>query len=304
MTEFSKNLQALRKEKKVTQEQLAGHLGVSAQAVSKWENGNYPESDLLPAIADFFGVSIDYLYGSGQREKTIEQAVFDAVHECCSVEYERTGSSEAHNDFARLIRNLQWAIQTGSWVNNTGFTEPPYDIKEYPKMSSAVYDNVLFTYMGLREDNNFSLFLQSPDGKDVFEDLLKDTGRLAGLFGILSDRDKLAIITYLYTLKNGEFAGADQVAHATGINLDKVKKVLSELTGSVGDPHLAAPFRYVKVINGDKPDKVYGTEPTLGGLFMGLMMIAREYTEPPMVFRMNINCRTKSWIDRNKLKKE
>ena len=64
-------------------------------------------------------------------------------------------------------------------------------------MSSAVYDNVLFTYMGLREDNNFSLFLQSPDGKDVFEDLLKDTGRLAGLFGILSDRDKLAIITYL-----------------------------------------------------------------------------------------------------------
>lgn len=304
MTEFSKNLQSLRKEKKVTQEQLASHLGVSAQAVSKWENGNYPESDLLPAIADFFGVSIDYLYGRGQREKTIEQAVFDSVHKCCSEEYERTGSSEAHNDFARLIRNLQWAIQTGSWINNIGFTDPPYDIKEHPKMASAVYDNVFFTYMGLREDNNFSLCLYSPEEKEVFEDLLKDTGRLAGLFGLLSDRDNLAIVTYLYSLKNGEFAGADQVALATGINRDKVKKTLNELTGSVGDPHLAAPFRYVKVINGDKPDKVYGTEPTLGGLFMGLMMIAREYTKPPMVFRMNINCRTKSWIDRNKLKKE
>ena len=51
---FSTTLQSLRKEKKVTQEQLATHLGVSPQAVSKWENGSYPEGDLLPRIADFF----------------------------------------------------------------------------------------------------------------------------------------------------------------------------------------------------------------------------------------------------------
>ncbi len=301
MTDFSKNLQALRKEKKVTQEQLASHLGVSAQAVSKWENGNYPESDLLPAIADFFGVSIDFLYGRGEREKTIEQAVFDAARKCCDVEYKRTGSSEAHNDFARLIRNLQWAIQTGSWVNNTGFYEPPCDIREYPKMASAVYDNVFFTYMGLREDNNFGLSLYSPEDKEVFEDLLRDTRGLTELFGLLSDRDNLAIITYLYSLKNGEFAGADSIAGATGINRDKVRKSLEELIGSVGDPRVASPFRYVKVVNKDKKDPVYGVEPTLGGLFIGLMMIAREYTEPPMVYRMDINCRTKSWIDRKKL---
>ncbi|MCR4654801.1 MAG: helix-turn-helix domain-containing protein [Lachnospiraceae bacterium] len=304
MTNFSKNLQALRKEKKVTQEQLAGHLGVSAQAVSKWENGNYPESDLLPAIADFFGVSIDFLYGRGGREKTIEEAVFDAARDCCDVEYQKTGSSEAHNDFARLIRNLQWAIQTGSWVNNTGFAEPPYDIKEYPKMASAVYDNVFFTYMGLREDNNFSLCIFSPDDKEVFEDLLRDTRGLTELFGLLSDRDNLAIITYLYSLKNGEFAGVDQVAHATGISRDKVRKSLEELIGSVGDPRVASPFRYVKVVSRDKQDPVYGVDPTLGGIFMGLMMIAREYTEPPMVYRMDINCRTKSWIDRKKLKEK
>ena len=49
---FGESLQALRKEAKVTQEQLATHLGVSAQAVSKWENGSYPDGDLLPRIAD------------------------------------------------------------------------------------------------------------------------------------------------------------------------------------------------------------------------------------------------------------
>lgn len=303
MSDFSKNLQALRKEKKVTQEQLANHLGVSAQAVSKWENGNYPESDLLPAIADFFEVSIDYLYGRGGREKSIEQAVFDAIYDCCVKEFEETGSVETHNDLARLTRNLQWAIQTGTWVNNTGFTEPPCDVKDHPKTASAVLDNVLFTYMGLREDNNFGLYLHSPEDRQVFEDLLKDTEKLTQLFKLLSDRDNLAVITYLYSLKRGEFAGVDTIAKATGLAPDKVRKSLEELTGKIGDQEVLAPFRYVKVVNGDKQDKVYGTESTLGGLFMGLMMIAKEYTEPPMVFNMDINCRTKSWIDRNKLKK-
>ena len=60
---FSSALQSLRKEAKVTQEELAQNLGVSAQAVSKWENGSFPEGDLIPRIADYFHVSIDYLYG-------------------------------------------------------------------------------------------------------------------------------------------------------------------------------------------------------------------------------------------------
>ena len=53
----------LRKEKGVTQEELAKHAQVSTQAVSKWENGGVPDTELLPKIADFFGVSIDTLFG-------------------------------------------------------------------------------------------------------------------------------------------------------------------------------------------------------------------------------------------------
>ena len=55
-TVFSTNLQQLRKKRGVTQEQLANHLGVSPQAVSKWENGSYPEGDLLPKISEYFGL--------------------------------------------------------------------------------------------------------------------------------------------------------------------------------------------------------------------------------------------------------
>lgn len=54
----------LRKEKKITQAQLAEKLGVSEQAVSKWENNQCaPDVSLFPIIADFFAVSIDRLFG-------------------------------------------------------------------------------------------------------------------------------------------------------------------------------------------------------------------------------------------------
>ena len=58
------NIYTLRKEKKITQAQLAEKLGVSEQAVSKWENDQCaPDVSLFPIIAEFFGVSIDRLFG-------------------------------------------------------------------------------------------------------------------------------------------------------------------------------------------------------------------------------------------------
>ena len=58
----------LRKEKDLGQEALADAMGVSVQAVSKWETGNsLPDVALLPRIASFFGVTIDYLF-FGSRE--------------------------------------------------------------------------------------------------------------------------------------------------------------------------------------------------------------------------------------------
>ena len=60
---IGKNISSLRKERGFKQEELARAVGVSTQAVSKWENGGVPDVELLPAIADFFGVSVDSLFG-------------------------------------------------------------------------------------------------------------------------------------------------------------------------------------------------------------------------------------------------
>lgn len=61
--DISKQIKRLRTEKNVTQEELADYLGVSYQAVSKWENEvSMPDIGLLPQISVFFGVTIDELF--------------------------------------------------------------------------------------------------------------------------------------------------------------------------------------------------------------------------------------------------
>lgn len=68
------NIAALRKEKSITQEELANILGVSAQAVSKWENNSScPDVALLTDIADYFGVTVDALLRAQGDEITSEQ---------------------------------------------------------------------------------------------------------------------------------------------------------------------------------------------------------------------------------------
>ena len=65
--EFNEKLQELRKQKNLTQEELAQALFVSRTAVSKWESGKgYPSIDSLKAIAQYFSISIDQLLSSQQ----------------------------------------------------------------------------------------------------------------------------------------------------------------------------------------------------------------------------------------------
>lgn len=56
------NIKQLRKEKNLTQEDLAECLGVSPQTVSKWENNlSMPDVSCLPVLADYFGITVDAL---------------------------------------------------------------------------------------------------------------------------------------------------------------------------------------------------------------------------------------------------
>ena len=93
--EFNEKLQELRKQKGLTQEELAQLLYVSRTAISKWESGRgYPNIDSLKAIAKFFGITIDELLSgnelltiaeedSKQKEKHFRDVVFGLLD--CSI---------------------------------------------------------------------------------------------------------------------------------------------------------------------------------------------------------------------------
>ena len=80
MSKFSDNFKTMRKHRNLTQEQIAEALGVSCQAVSKWEiSSSYPDISLLPIIADYFGVSVDFLIGHDTSKR------FEEIDKVCKL---------------------------------------------------------------------------------------------------------------------------------------------------------------------------------------------------------------------------
>ena len=83
---FGENLKNVRKQRNITQEELAEILGVSRQAISKWESDNgYPETEKLIAISKTLNISIDYLLNDisvmEEKEKAEEKSVVYAPAE-------------------------------------------------------------------------------------------------------------------------------------------------------------------------------------------------------------------------------
>ena len=69
-------LKTRRKEKNLTQEQLAEHMGVSGRTVSRWETGNnMPDISLLVEIAEFYDVSIPELIDGERKSESMNQEV-------------------------------------------------------------------------------------------------------------------------------------------------------------------------------------------------------------------------------------
>jgi transcriptional regulator with XRE-family HTH domain len=79
---LGKRIVQLRKERKMTQEELANILKITRKAVSKWEVGRgRPNLGALQKLADFFGCSVDYLLGRTDVRETPGQKVKTAVED-------------------------------------------------------------------------------------------------------------------------------------------------------------------------------------------------------------------------------
>lgn len=81
---LSETLKQLRKSKDLTQDDVATALGVSFQAVSRWENGlSYPDIELLPHIASLLDVSLDALFEMDENSERIRKEQYKKEEEAC-----------------------------------------------------------------------------------------------------------------------------------------------------------------------------------------------------------------------------
>ena len=115
---IGEKIRNLRKSKNISQEVLANYLGISFQAVSKWEKGEtLPDVMLIPAIACFFEVSTDELFDFNRLET--EQKVLNLCGEIAAWRYERPEEAEkAYRDLLRqypgndiVMANLLYVLQ-------------------------------------------------------------------------------------------------------------------------------------------------------------------------------------------------
>ena len=102
-TTLGKRIAALRREKGLKQDELAEKLGVSAQAVSKWENDQTcPDISLLPSLAKILGVTVDELLSGKQESAPAVQIVPASERKDIKDMVLRIVVSSAENDNVRV----------------------------------------------------------------------------------------------------------------------------------------------------------------------------------------------------------
>lgn len=122
-----------RKEKGITQEELANHLGVSKPAVSKWESGqSYPDILLLPVLASYFNISVDELIGyEPQMTKEETRKLYQRLTVAFAKEPFEKVFAECEEYCKKYFSCWQLQVQMGLlYLNHTSLAGSPERMQE------------------------------------------------------------------------------------------------------------------------------------------------------------------------------
>ncbi len=215
---LSANIKRLRLEKNLTQEQLATKLGVSAQAVSKWETSEtYPDGALLVPLANELEVSLDELFGNESVTMAdISGRIVKLIH-----------NTEANERF-NIARDIGWQIERGLF-NCRMEIEKKYDPSEIKNQKNASYilDDNGFTIISNGKEPFFSVFPKPAEGYGHF---LNDKDNLQKIFEALSHTDTINALIYLYHRTENYVFESSVLAKDCDISNEKIDAVLDDLS--------------------------------------------------------------------------
>lgn len=277
ITMIGKNIADLRKTRGIKQDEVARFVGVSAQAVSKWENGGVPDTELLPKIAEFFNVSIDELFGIQNRKSAnIQDVILDDICKTKS-EYRISRAFE-----------LCWMIEQSMYgtilSNPERLEEEAKEHSEHDQVYSQVLMDSGYTEMGLF--NRMQYFLVVPDAADKDKALL-DGIDYPSLFKLLSDRDVFDSLVFLYKRESRHLFTEQLLIKELNLTQQKAKEVLSELL------HLHLLEKKLAEVDAQIVEFYsFRARPS----FVSMLIFAREMIDIPTNFYINNGSRRKPYL--------
>ncbi|MGN1123019.1 MAG: helix-turn-helix domain-containing protein [Eubacterium sp.] len=212
---FSENLKMLRKERNLTQEKLADYLGVTFQAISKWERGEgYPDITTLPVISTFFGITLDELLGINRAETESELiSLIDEYDNLNDIKSRKELLEKliqiSPNDFRVLLRELGYLVHFGNAQESTTRIKAIYDNIQQncnnDRIRICATRHIIIFYADMAKQNDSSISF------DDVEKLLKNMPYM---------RDGQEFISsYLYPKEHPDYYQKIQEAIEEGIGL-------------------------------------------------------------------------------------
>lgn len=208
---------ALRQAMGATQEELAGAVGVSAQAVSKWECGGLPDAALLPGIADFFGVPIDRLFG--------REGVGGNIAEALRLHFAGKDHAERMREGIRLCFELQKALG-GGVMHTTTLTDIQAINSRGSQYSQMLYDSGFALMCLIKELPYFMLLPEPPEG---WEKGICTVEQYAELFRALGEERTMEVLFFLLRRAKENPFTPKLLEKALGLTAEKASQALAVL---------------------------------------------------------------------------
>lgn len=224
---LSESIAKYRKAAGMTQEELGRQVGVSTQAVSKWECGGMPDAGLLPALAEALHVSIDALFGRGGKDaadivrlvaddilRTPQEQRFRRIYTLCwTMMQANIGSSGA---FGRSVENMVQGLKPVDRL--TGEQSETHVVVH--KSDTGVEE------ASIAADYQYYLLMPEPQGG--FASALRDEKSYLTLFALLSRPSRLRMLAFLERSAYASFT-AEFAAKELSIPLEEAEEALEDL---------------------------------------------------------------------------
>lgn len=267
---FNTELKRLRKSKGITQEQLADKVGVSPQAVSKWEISSYPDAQLLPAIADALDVTIDELYGRGKEEINIYDRVMESLKAIPEFDDRTSVCFE-------ICRAMIMGIMGCS--KHIPLEEMVYNAEDWEQHSEVTNKKSIFQ---ARLNGNLQYFLFMPEPEKGYDKILSYDEKAVELFEFLSTPDALRAMYYVAGRKTTMFFNDKTLACELGIKPEQAREIIQGM--------LKFKFIWEADFNaGNENEKIY--QYLSGCNFVSFLTFTRTLLNRPYSFNYQTNSR-------------